>query len=136
MTDPTSAERWSLILAALNGFLAVACGAFGAHGLKGKLGALADGAQRLGWWETAAQYQLAHALALGLSAHLIARGGAGAGGIAVWSFAGGIALFSGSLYAMTLTGVRTLGAVTPIGGLLLLVGWSALLVAAWGLHAG
>ena len=136
MTDPSAAERWSLVLAALNGFLAVALGAFGAHGLKGKLAGLADGAQRLGWWDTAAQYHLAHALALGLCAHLIARGAGTAGSVAVWSFSGGIALFCGSLYAMTLSGVRVLGAVTPIGGLLLLTGWGALLLAAWRLRAG
>jgi len=128
-------ERWSLVLAALNGFLAVALGAFGAHGLKSRLASLPDAAQRLGWWETAAQYQLAHALALGLCAHLIARGAAGSGSVAVWSFTGGIALFSGSLYAMTL-GVRGLGLVTPAGGLLLLVGWGALLIAAWRLRTG
>jgi uncharacterized membrane protein YgdD (TMEM256/DUF423 family) len=129
----TTVERWSMVLAALNGMLAVALGAFGAHGLKTRLANLPDAAQRLGWWETAAQYQLAHALALGLCAQLIARGGGGAGSVAVWSFTGGIALFSGSLYAMTL-GVRGLGPVTPVGGLLLLVGWGALLVAAWGLR--
>ena len=127
-------ERWSLVLAALNGLLAVALGAFGAHGLKTRLADLPDAAQRLGWWETAAQYQLAHALALGLCGQLIARGGSGsAGSVAVWSFTGGIALFSGSLYAMTL-GARGVGPVTPVGGLLLLVGWGALLVAAWGLR--
>ena len=135
MIDPSAAERWSLVLAALNGFLAVALGAFGAHGLKNKLAGLADGAQRLGWWETAAQYHLAHALALGLCAHLIARGASGAGGVALWCFSGGIALFCGSLYAMTVTGVRVLGAVTPIGGLLLLAGWGALLFAALKLRA-
>jgi uncharacterized membrane protein YgdD (TMEM256/DUF423 family) len=128
-------ERLSFVLAGVNGFLAVALGAFGAHGLKARMAALADGAQRLAWWETAAHYQLAHALALGLCAQLIARGGGRAGEIAVWSFTGGVALFSGSLYAMTLTGVRGLGAVTPIGGLLLLAGWGALIAAAWSLRA-
>jgi uncharacterized membrane protein YgdD (TMEM256/DUF423 family) len=135
VTEPSTLERLSLVLAACNGLLAVALGAFGAHGLKARLAGLANGAERLAWWETAAHYQLAHALALGLCAHLIARGGSGAGAVAVWSFAGGIALFSGSLYAMTLSGVRGLGAVTPVGGLLLLVGWGALLVAAWRLRA-
>lgn len=128
-------ERLSFVLAGVNGFLAVALGAFGAHGLKARMAALADGAQRLAWWETAAHYQLAHAVAIGLCAQLIARGGGRAAEIAVWSFTGGIALFSGSLYAMTLSGMRGLGAVTPIGGLLLLAGWGALIAAAWSLRA-
>jgi uncharacterized membrane protein YgdD (TMEM256/DUF423 family) len=133
VTEASTVERWSLVLAALNGFLAVALGAFGAHGLKSRLVGLPDAAQRLGWWETAAQYQLGHALALGLCAQLIARGAGGSASVAVWSFTGGIALFSGSLYAMTL-GARGLGLITPLGGLLLLVGWGALLIASWRLR--
>lgn len=123
-------ERLFLILAGVNGFLAVALGAFGAHGLKSKLGSLADGAERLAWWETAAHYHLAHALALGLAAYLSARATGTASQIAGLAFAAGIVLFSGSLYAMTLSGVRALGAVTPLGGLCLLVGWVAVVVAA------
>jgi uncharacterized membrane protein YgdD (TMEM256/DUF423 family) len=123
-------QRLFLQLAALNGFLAVALGAFGAHGLKGSLEGLEDSAQRLVWWETAAHYQLTHALALGLvgllgskiPGKLLRTGG--------WALQLGILLFSGSLYAMTLTGVRTLGAVTPFGGLAFLVGWICLLLAA------
>ena len=61
--------------AAVHGFLAVALGAFGAHGLKSKLAPLADGADRLGWWHTAAQYHLAHALAFGLCAYAAGRFG-------------------------------------------------------------
>ena len=120
--------RWLLLLSALNGFLAVA---FGAHGLKSRLASVADGAQRLDWWHTAAQYHLAHALAIGLAAVLLGRvpvAGAQPAGIA---FLCGILLFSGSLYTMTLTGVRALGAVTPIGGLAFLVGWACLAWAAW-----
>ena len=123
--------RWLLLVSALNGFLAVAFGAFGAHGLKSRLASVADGAQRLDWWHTAAQYHLAHALAIGLAAVLLGRGpvpGAQPAGIA---FLCGIVLFSGSLYTMTLTGVRALGAVTPIGGLAFLVGWACLAWAAW-----
>jgi uncharacterized membrane protein YgdD (TMEM256/DUF423 family) len=118
------------VLAAVNGFVAVALGAFGAHGLKARLAALADGAQRLAWWETAAHYHLMHALAIGLSAYLAARAPGAAAHASGFCFAAGIVLFSGSLYAMTLTGVRVLGAVTPIGGLLLLAGWAAVLIAA------
>lgn len=123
--------RLFLLLAGLNGFLAVALGAFGAHGLKARLAALPDGAQRLEWWQTAAHYHLVHALALGLAAFLASRLGDGAAlpRTAGWAFQVGIVLFSGSLYAMTLGGVRALGAVTPLGGVALLVGWACV---AWG----
>jgi uncharacterized membrane protein YgdD (TMEM256/DUF423 family) len=110
-----------LTLAAGLGFLAVALGAFGAHGLGPRLAPLADGAQRMEWWKTAAQYHLAHALALGLVAGVL--GEARAGRWACIAFALGILFFSGSLYTMTLTGTRWLGAITPLGGLLLLAGW-------------
>jgi uncharacterized membrane protein YgdD (TMEM256/DUF423 family) len=121
-------ERTYYLLASLLGFLGVALGAFGAHGLKARLAGLADREQRLAWWQTGAQYHLLHALAVGLAGAVAAR--APGGTVAGWLFLGGIALFSGSLYAMTLTGVRKLGAVTPIGGLLLLAGWGALGAAA------
>jgi uncharacterized membrane protein YgdD (TMEM256/DUF423 family) len=117
-------DRTYLLLAGIMGFLGVALGAFGAHGLRKFLAAKPDGEQRLTWWQTGAQYHLIHALAVGLSAAV--PGGTLAG----WFFLGGIALFSGSLYAMTLTGVRTLGAVTPIGGLSFLAGWGAIALAA------
>ncbi|MBE0565431.1 MAG: DUF423 domain-containing protein, partial [Krumholzibacteria bacterium] len=118
--------RMFMLLAGINGFLAVALGAFGAHGLKNRLSALPDGAQRLEWWQTAAHYHLAHALALGLVALLASRLATDAAlpRTAGWAFQLGILLFSGSLYAMTLTGIRALGAVTPVGGVALLVGWA------------
>lgn len=125
-----SMERLFLVLAGIFGFLGVALGAFGAHGLKAKLEAAADGAVRLGWWQTGAQYHLVHALALVVAAYLAARQGGTAASVAGFCFAGGIVLFSGSLYTMTLTGVRVLGAVTPFGGLLMLVGWAAVVMAA------
>lgn len=120
-----STERVSLVLAAVAGFLGVAFGAFGAHGLKRRVEPLPDGAQRMGWWQTGAQYHLVHALAIGLSA---VRPSPMHGGspVAPWLFLGGIVLFSGSLYVMTLTGMRKLGAVTPLGGILFLSGWAAL----------
>lgn len=111
-----------LRLGAILGGLAVACGAFAAHGLEDRLNE-----RGLGLFETAARYQMYHALALiavGLLAGT-ARGGR-ALGVAGWSFSLGILLFSGSLYALALTGVRWLGAITPIGGVLFLVGWAAL----------
>jgi uncharacterized membrane protein YgdD (TMEM256/DUF423 family) len=111
-----------LALAAGLGFLAVALGAFGAHGLASRLAGLADGAQRLDWWKTAAHYHLAHALAVGLAAGVC--GETRSGRAACILFVTGIALFSGSLYTMTLTsGLRWLGPVTPLGGLCLLAGW-------------
>lgn len=125
--------RWLLVLSGLSGFLAVALGAFGAHGLKGRLGPLPDGVQRLEWWQTAASYQLAHALALGVAAFLAQQGASGAARVAGGGFAAGTLLFSGSLYVMALTGVRALGAITPLGGLGFLLGWAAVVVGAWGL---
>ena len=122
--------RLFLALSAVNGFLAVALGAFGAHGLRGRLSVLPDGPERLDWWRTAASYHLAHALALGLVALLVARAPSTALSVAGSAFLVGIALFSGSLYLMVLTGVRGLGAVTPLGGLGFLVGWAALAWAA------
>ncbi|WP_437593047.1 DUF423 domain-containing protein [Sorangium sp. So ce1000] len=129
-------ERLFFLFSGVYGFLAVALGAFGAHGLKSKLDALPDGALRASWWQTGAQYHLAHALALALAAHLAARTGSAAATAAGFCFAGGVLLFSGSLYAMTLTGIRILGAVTPFGGLLMLAGWVAVAVAALGLAKG
>lgn len=127
-------ERALLVLTGLNGFAAVALGAFGAHGLEARLAALNDAAERISWWETAAHYHLVHTLALGLSAHLVTRTDRPWPKIAGGAFTAGIVLFSGSLYAMTLTGARWLGAVTPLGGLCLLAGWLAVTVAALGLR--
>src|SRR5690606_34871053 len=105
-----------LLASAALGFLGVALGAFGAHGLTRSLEGLADGAQRLEWWKTGAQYHLVHALAVGVSAAAAVRYPS-FGALAGWLFVAGVVLFSGSLYTMTLTGVRALGAVTPLGGL-------------------
>jgi len=112
------------------GFLAVALGAFGAHGLQRWLAGAEDAARRLEWWRTAASYHLAHALALAVAAWLAGRGAGGAATAAGACFAGGVLVFSGSLYAMALGGPRALGAVTPVGGLLMLAGWAAVVVAA------
>lgn len=128
-------ERIAWLVSAVMGFLSVALGAFGAHGLKARLAPLADGPQRLEWWSTAAHYQAIHALALGLVACLAARSSSSAVKVATGAFALGIVLFSGSLYTMTLTGVRALGAVTPFGGVSLLVGWASVGVAAWSLKS-
>lgn len=126
--------RIFIVLSGFFGFVAVALGAFGAHGLRSHLDSLPDGAKRLEWWNTAAHYNLTHALAIAGVAWLVHRGAGATGTIAGWSFAAGIVLFSGSLYAMALTGQTKLGAITPLGGLLLLVGWAAIVVA--GLRLG
>jgi uncharacterized membrane protein YgdD (TMEM256/DUF423 family) len=119
---------WTLV-GAVWGFLAVALGAFGAHGLPKDLGEPA-----LGWWKTAALYHLAHALALVLTGVLQLQGlkVAPAG----WAFLLGSLVFSGTLYAMTLGAPRWLGAVTPLGGLGLLAGWLLLAWAARGVPRG
>jgi uncharacterized membrane protein YgdD (TMEM256/DUF423 family) len=118
-------QRFLLLASTVNGFLAVALGAFGAHGLKSRLSDVPDVARRLAWWETAAHYHLTHAVALAvlaLAAERVARHWLGRAGVAML---GGIVLFSGSLYLMALTGVTALGAVTPIGGLGFLAGWAS-----------
>jgi uncharacterized membrane protein YgdD (TMEM256/DUF423 family) len=113
-----------LTVSGISGFLAVALGAFGAHGLQARLADVADGAKRLGWWQTAAHYHLMHALALGLVAFVVAR--APVARFAGIAFVVGSLLFAGSLYVMALGGPRWLGAVTPLGGLSLLAGWAIL----------
>ena len=127
--------RIFIVLSWLLGFSAVALGAFGAHGLRSRLEALPDGVKRLDWWNTAAHYHLTHALALGLVAWLVHRGAGTSATLAGWSFVTGVALFSGSLYLMTITGQTKLGAVTPVGGLFFLIGWAAVMVAGWRLGA-
>lgn len=122
-----------MMMAGVHGFLAVALGAFGAHGLRASLAEVEDGARRLEWWSTAAQYHLVHALAIGVAALLMARA-PGPAAVAGVAFSVGAVVFSGSLYTMTLTGIRGLGAVTPLGGLAFLVGWAALTVAGWQLR--
>jgi uncharacterized membrane protein YgdD (TMEM256/DUF423 family) len=129
-------SRIFIVLSGLLGFTAVALGAFGAHGLRSRLESLPDGVKRLEWWNTAAHYHLIHALALALAAWLVHRGAGTAGVVAGWSFVAGVALFSGSLYLMTITGQTKLGAITPLGGLLLLVGWGAVVVAGWRFGSG
>src|SRR6188768_3258318 len=123
-----------LTASGISGFLAVALGAFGAHGLQTRLADLADGAKRLSWWQTAAHYQLMHALALGLVALVIAR--APQARFAGFGFVLGSLLFSGSLYVMALGGPRWLGAITPFGGAAFLVGWGFLVGCGLALRRG
>jgi len=119
-------SRHFIFLGAINGFLAVAFGAFAAHALKNLLSA-----GLLEVFQTGVEYQAMHALAL-LAVGLLGRDGrSGALMLAGWAFATGILLFSGSLYILALTDIRWLGAITPFGGTAFLLGWGAL---AW--HAG
>lgn len=124
-------DRLPLALAGILGFLGVALGAFGAHALKSWLATLPDGADRLAWWHTGVQYHLWHALLLVGIGVWLPSGPSGPLRVAAIAVVAGIALFSGSLYAMTLTGVRVLGAVTPFGGVAFLVAWAALAIAAF-----
>ena len=110
-----------LLIAALNGFLAVAAGAFAAHTLQTRLDV-----RSLQVFETGARYQMYHALAIGLAAFAMREAATRPAQIAAAPFLAGIVLFSGSLYLLALTGVRGLGAVTPFGGVALLLGWIAL----------
>jgi uncharacterized membrane protein YgdD (TMEM256/DUF423 family) len=125
------------MIGALSAGLSVAAGAFGAHALRERVEP-----RLLEVFETAARYQMYHALALFAVAWVVARGadvataaqgGAPGTGMAVaagWLFVAGTVVFSGSLYAMTFTGIRGLGAITPIGGVCFIAGWVCLAVAA------
>ena len=123
-------NRLLTTLAAVFSFTGVAFGALGAHALKAAVGTLTDAAERLAWWETGARYHLLHALALGLLAVLAGHVEGKLTKAAAACFVAGIALFSGSLYALALTGTRALGMITPFGGLAFLAGWLLVGVAA------
>ncbi len=117
-------ERLFILIGAILGFLGVAGGAFGSHALKNRLSA-----DLLQVFEVAVRYQMYHALALVLTGFILTRFHSQALSWAGWFFAAGVVIFSGTLYLLTLTGQRWLGAITPIGGTALLVGW---LLVAWG----
>lgn len=127
-------EKTFVVLGALSGLVSVAAGAFGAHALKARLGP-----DLLAVFETGARYQMYHALALLAVAWLLDRvadpqrtdpRAVRAATIAGWAFIAGTVLFSGSLYAMAFTGIRVLGAITPLGGIAFLTGWASLALAA------
>ncbi|KZE51729.1 hypothetical protein AV540_12750 [Brevibacillus parabrevis] len=116
-----------LLLGSISGFLSVALGAFGAHALKEKLDEYS-----LGIFHTGVTYQTTHALALVLVAMLLKWYPDSSGLVwAGWCFAAGTVIFSGSLYTLALTGIKVLGAITPIGGVLFLAGWALLAFHAW-----
>jgi uncharacterized membrane protein YgdD (TMEM256/DUF423 family) len=107
-----------LIIGAINGFLAVALGAFGAHGLEAKLTE-----KQLATWEKAVDYQMFHTGAILATALLMTKIQAASLTWAGWMFFAGIIIFSGSLYIYSTTEIRTFAMTTPIGGLCFLVGW-------------
>jgi uncharacterized membrane protein YgdD (TMEM256/DUF423 family) len=118
-------DRLFFALGSLSAFIAVALGAFGAHALKARLAP-----EMLAVFETAVRYQMTHALALLAVAWACTRWPGSLVTTSGWLFVLGSVLFSGSLYALSLSGLRGLGAVTPIGGLAWLVGWGCLAWAA------
>ena len=120
--------RIFLTIAGTLGGISVILGAFASHALKEKL---SDRALEI--WETGTKYQMYHALALILVALLLSRltTDSTALVIAGYAFIAGIILFSGSLYALSLSGIKLLGAITPLGGVAFIIGWACLAIAAW-----
>jgi uncharacterized membrane protein YgdD (TMEM256/DUF423 family) len=119
-------DRMFLAIGALSALLGVAAGAFGAHGLRERLSA-----DMLAIFETGARYQMYHAFALIAVAWAYSRWPGGLLMTSGWLFVLGTLLFSGSLYLLSLTGVRWLGAITPLGGVAFLAGWLLLAWATW-----
>lgn len=116
-------SRFFLCFAALNGFLSVLLGAFSAHSLKSKVSA-----NYLDVFNTAAEYQMAHALVLLIVYILMLKTPSACLKVGAWAFSMGLVVFSGSLYLLVLLDLPALGAVTPLGGIAFLVGWVSLLV--------
>jgi uncharacterized membrane protein YgdD (TMEM256/DUF423 family) len=119
-------DKVFFVLGSLSAGIAVALGAFGAHALKLRLSP-----EMLAVYETGVRYQLTHALALLAVAWAITRWPGTAVSASGWLFVAGTVLFSGSLYALSLSGMRWLGAITPLGGVAWLVGWACLAWGAW-----
>ena len=118
-------DRLFFTLGAVSGLISVAAGAFGAHALRARLGP-----ESLTIFETAARYQMYHALALLAAAWAASRWPGALPQWGGWLFVAGTVLFSGSLYALAVTGARWLGAITPLGGLAFLAGWVCLALSA------
>jgi uncharacterized membrane protein YgdD (TMEM256/DUF423 family) len=119
-------DRIFAALGAASGFVAVGAGAFGAHALKARLTP-----DLLAVFETGARYQMFHALALLGVAWAITRWPGRTAVASGWCFVAGTVIFSGSLYLLALTSVRSFGAITPVGGVLFLAGWLLLALTAW-----
>ena len=120
-----TSDRLFVAAGALSAFIGVAAGAFGAHGLKARLSP-----DLLAVFEVAVRYQMFHALGLLACAWAVGKWPGTLTTAAGWLFVAGTVVFSGSLYALALTGVRWLGAITPLGGVAFLAGWLCLIVAA------
>jgi uncharacterized membrane protein YgdD (TMEM256/DUF423 family) len=119
-------DKVFFLAGAISGFIAVALGAFAAHGLKARLAP-----EVLATFETGVRYQMYHALALLAAAWACTRWPGTAATAAGWLFVAGTLVFSGSLYLLALSGEKWLGAITPLGGLAFLAGWACLAAAAW-----
>ncbi len=117
--------RIFIALASLLGLIGVAAGAFGAHALEARLDT-----DMLDVWETAAKYQMYHALALIAAGWLVGQTQSGWATAAGWAFFAGTLIFSGTLYVLALSGIKWLGAITPLGGTALIVGWFCCFMAA------
>ena len=117
--------RTFLLIGSLAGAVGVALGAFGAHGLRARLSP-----EMLAVFETGVRYEMYHAIALLALAALMTRLDGWLFHAAGWAFTIGILLFSGSLYLLALTGIRVLGAITPLGGVAFILGWAFLAIAA------
>lgn len=124
--DINASSRRLVLVGCLCAGLGVAAGAFGAHLLKGMLDQ-----PMLAVYDTATRYQMYHAFGMVLSGFAVRIGRDAGAAKAGWLFLAGICLFSGSLYGVSLLGVRWLGAVTPVGGALFIVGWAMLAWRAW-----
>tara|TARA_B100000686_G_C16804370_1_gene988800 strand:- start:664 stop:1044 length:381 start_codon:yes stop_codon:yes gene_type:complete len=122
-------QKFFLTIAALSGFISVAAGAFGAHGLEGKVGP-----KELVAFKTAAEYQMYHALALVAVSLISERYPSRFLKVSGWFFVIGTILFSGSLYVLGSTGSRALVLVAPVGGTAFLIGWIFLFCATFGLR--
>ena len=118
-------DRVFMTVGAISAFVAVAAGAFGAHGLRARLGP-----ELLAIFEVGVRYQMYHAFGLFVAAWACAKWPGVYTGLSGWMFITGTVVFSGSLYVLALTGMRWLGAITPFGGLAFLAGW---LMLAWGI---
>ncbi len=121
----THEQKCLLVCGALMGFISVAAGAFGAHALKSKVDP-----NMLNVFEVGARYQMYHALAICTAVWASTLIPGTLASTAGWLFFAGTLIFSGSLYALALTGIKVIGAITPIGGIILLAGWACLSLAA------
>ncbi|MEE8612913.1 MAG: DUF423 domain-containing protein [Nitrospirales bacterium] len=119
-------ERLFFLVGSISALIAVVLGAFGAHGLKGRLTT-----EMLNAFEVGVRYQIYHALALLAVAWAFSRWPRAEVTAAGWLFVAGTIIFSGSLYFLSLTGVRWIGAITPIGGVAFLLGWLSLVWGVW-----